>query len=187
MPHQRLCTKLRYYGISGDTLSWIMSFLTNRQQAVVVDGSQSPWKEVTSGVPQGSVIGPTLFLIFINDIQDNIQSRIRLFADDCVIYREIMTNSDHQILQQDLQQLSTWSSTWVMSFNVKKCAVLSITQKRKPYIFQYHLCNDPIPRANDSKYLGVTITDDLRWNKHCKNIRHKASRTLGLIRRTLSP
>ena len=124
-----------------DSLSWITSFLANRQQAVVVDGSQSPWKDVTSGVPQSSVIGPTLFLIFINDIQDNIQSRIRLFADDCVIYREIMTNSDHQILQQDLQQLSTWSSTWLMSFSVKKCAVLSITRKRKPSIFQYHLCN----------------------------------------------
>ena len=97
-----------------------------------------------------------------------------------------LTNSDHQILQ-DLQQLSTWSSTWLMSFNVKKCAVLSNTQKRKPSIFQYHLCNDPIPRANEYKYLGVTITDDLRWNKHCQNIRHKASWTLGLIPRTLSP
>ena len=88
--------------------------------------------------------------------------------NDCVIYREIMTNSDHQILQQDLQQLSTWSSTWLMSFNVKKCAVLSITRKRKPSIFQYQLCNDRIPRANEYKYLGVTITDDLRWNKRSK-------------------
>ena len=83
--------------------------------------------------------------------------------------------------------LSIWSSTWLISFNVKKCAVQSITRKRKPSIFQYHLCNDPIPRTNEYKYLGVTIIDNLRWNKHCQNTRHKAIRTLGLIRRTLSP
>ena len=74
-----------------------------------------------------------------------------------------------------------------MKFNVKKCAVLSITRKRSPSIYEYHLDTDALPRANNYKYLGVTITTDLRWNLHCQNIRHKASRTLGLIRRTLSP
>nr|XP_054774593.1 uncharacterized protein LOC129282754 [Lytechinus pictus] len=187
VPYQRLHSKLLYYGITGDTLNWIMSFLTNRRQAVVVDGTKSQWKSVTSGVPQGSVIGPTLFLLFINDIQDQIRSSMRLFADDCVIYREISKSTDHHILQQDLQQLSNWSSTWLMNFNVKKCAVLSITRKRVPGFYDYSLCNDLIPRASEYKYLGVTITADLRWNKHCQNIRHKASRTLGLIRRTLSP
>ena len=164
-----------------------MAFLSNRKQSVVVDGSQSSWRDVSSGVPQGSVIGPTLFLIFINDIQDNIKSSLRLFADDCVIYREIVTDDDHHILQQDLLQLSSWSATWQMKFNVKKCAVLSITRKRSPRIYAYHLDNDVIPRAKEYKYLGLTVTTDLRWNLHCQNIRHKASRTLGLIRRTLSP
>ena len=187
VPHQRLQIKLQFYGISGDTLNWIMSFLTDRQQAVVIDGTQSSWRNVSSGVPQCSVLGPTLFLIFINDITDQVQSKIRLFADDCVVYRDIASEVDHQILQHDLAQLSTWSSVWQMSFNVKKCGVLSITRKRSPSIFDYKLHNDVIPRPTEYKYLGVTVTPDLRWNTHCQKIRHKASRTLGLIRRTLSP
>ncbi|XP_011675592.2 uncharacterized protein LOC105443737 [Strongylocentrotus purpuratus] len=187
VPHLLLSTKLQYYGISGDSLQWIMSLLTDRQQAVVVDGSKSTWRDVTSGVPQGSVIGPTLFLLYINDIQDNIQSTMRLFADDSTLYREIRCPEDHQILKDDLQQLSRWSSNWMMDFNVKKCAILTITRKRTPSIREYHLSNGLIPRVKEYKYLGVTVAADLRWNKHCQTIRHKASRTLGLLRRTLSP
>ena len=103
------------------------------------------------------------------------------------VYRDIASAVDHQILQHDLAQLFTWSSVWQMSFNVKKCGVLSITRKRSPSIFDYKLHNDVIPRPTEYKYLGVTVTPDLRWNTHCQKIRHKASRTLGLIRRTLSP
>ncbi|XP_072182188.1 uncharacterized protein [Diadema setosum] len=187
VPHQRLRIKLQYYGISGDTLNWIMAFLSDRTQCVVVDGSKSSWQNVPSGVPQGSVIGPTLFLIFINDIQENIKSSLRLFADDCVIYKEILSDDDHHILQKDLLQLSSWSTTWQMKFNVEKCAVLSITRKRTPDTYTYRLGKDVIPRAKEYKYLGVTVTTDLRWNQHCQNIRNKASRTLGLVRRTLSP
>ena len=130
VPHQRLRSKLEYYGIIGDSQAWLMSLLSGRQQAVVVDGSQSSWRDVTSGVPQGSVIGPTLFLLYINAICDEPQSTIRLFADDCVIYKEIRDEDDHHVLQRDLQRLSTWSTDWLMSFNVKKCGVMSITRKR---------------------------------------------------------
>ena len=98
-----------------------------------------------------------------------------------------MTEDDHSKLLQDIQLLSIWSKTWLMNFNVKKCGVLSITRKRTPRIYQYKLLNEEIPRVNEYKYLGMTITADLRWNKHCQNIRKKASQTLGLIRRTLSP
>ena len=185
VPHQRLHTKLEYYGIIGDSQAWLMSLLSGRQQAVVVDGSRSSWRDVTSGVPQGSVIGPTLFLLYINDICDDLQSTIRLFADDCVIYKEICNEYDHHILQRDLQRLSTWSTDWLMSFNIKKCGVMSITRKRNSYIHVYQLLDEVIPRVNQYKYLGITITPDLRWNQHCQSIRHKANRTLGLIRRTL--
>ena len=120
VPHQRLRSKLENYGVIRDSQAWIMSLLCNRKQAVVVDGSRSSWSDVTSGVPQGSSIGPTLFLLYINDIQDNIQSPMKLFADDCAIYREICKEDDHQALQRDLQCLSTWSSDWLMNFNIKK-------------------------------------------------------------------
>ena len=187
VPHQHLHTKLQHYGITGDTSRWIMALLSNRQQAVAVNGSRSSWRSVTSGVPQGSVIGPTLFLLYINDITENIQSRMRLFADDSVIYRDISSEDDHRILHQDLQTLADWSTKWLMEFNIQKCAVLTITRKHKPSIHEYNLLNEIIPRVEQYKYLGVSVSKDLRWGTHCQNILHKANRTLGLLRRTLSP
>ena len=102
--HRRLALKMSYYGIRNGTLNWITEFLCGRQQQVVVDGETSEPAEVTSGVPQGTVLGPTLFLIYINDIADNINSTIRLFADDSVVYRQINSPDDHRILQEDLQK-----------------------------------------------------------------------------------
>ena len=147
-----------------------MSLLSNRQQAVVVNGSRSSWMPVTSGVPQGSVIGPALFLLYINDITANIQSKMRLFADDSVIYREIHTGNDYSILQQDLQTLSDWSMKWLMAFNIKKCASLTMKRKRVPIVNYYRLSNETIPRVDKYKYFGVTVTKDLRWNTHCQLI-----------------
>ena len=119
-PHER---KLKYYGIDGNTRTWINSFLTDRKQQVVVDNATSDTAPVTSGVPQGTVLGPALFLIYINDIADNISSNIRLFADDCVLYRTINNTSDNELLQEDLSKLEQWSNIWQMDFNVKKCAM----------------------------------------------------------------
>ena len=104
MGHLRLAQKLEFYGIRGKTLRWIRLFLLNRSQQVVVEGSYSTPCKVTTGIPQGSVLAPTLFLIYINDLVTDIQSTVRLFADDCLIYRPILTPTDHQILQEDLQK-----------------------------------------------------------------------------------
>ena len=104
VPHRRLLYKLDYYGIRGSTHRWISSWLSSRSQQVVLDG-QVP---VLSGVPQGSVLGPVLFLVFINDLPDNIRSSVRLFADDCVLYRNICSPSDCLILQDDLDRLAQW-------------------------------------------------------------------------------
>ena len=133
------------------------------------------------------MIGPTLFLLYINDITENIQSRMRLFADDSVIYRDISSEDDHSILQQDLHTLADWSTKWLMAFNISKCASLTISRKHKPSIHEYYLHNETIPRVEQYKYLGVTVSKDLRWASHCQTILHKANRTLGLLRRTLSP
>ena len=112
---------------------------------------------------------------------------MRLFADDSIVYREIVRPEDHTILQQDLDLLADWSSTWLMHFNVKKCAILSITKKRKPSHHLYTIFGESLERVDHHDYLGVTISHDLRWGKHCQKIKQKASRTLGLLRRTLSP
>ena len=156
--HQHLSAKLKFYGIRGSTLTWINAFLSNRYQSVSVNGHHSSWVEVTSGVPQGSVLGPALFLVYINDIQDNISSKIRLFADDSIVYRDISSPDDHKILQNDLQTLADWSKTWLMDFNIKKCATLSISRKKKPSIYQYSIHGEPLQRVDEHDYLGVTIS-----------------------------
>ncbi len=111
VPHQRLLGKLRYYGISGALNGWIEAFLSGRTQRVVVDGEKSTPAPVLSGVLQGSVLGLLLFLLFVNDITDGISSSAHLFADDCLIYREINSQEDSVILQVDLDKLVMWSHT----------------------------------------------------------------------------
>ena len=108
VPHERLLRKLSHYGIRGQTLSWIRAFLSNRSQRVVVDGVQSEPAPVISGVPQGTVLGPILFLLFINDLPNDLSSSVRLFADDCIVYRKIRTRTDSELLQRDLDISSQW-------------------------------------------------------------------------------
>ncbi|MEW8544204.1 MAG: reverse transcriptase family protein, partial [Candidatus Thiodiazotropha sp.] len=121
VPHQRLLGKLDHYGIRGNTHQWIKSFLSGRSQQVIVDGASSEKAPVISGVPQGTVLGPLLFLLFINDLPACVNSRTRLFADDCIIYRPIKMLQDCQQLQYDLVNLAEWESTWGMAFHPDKC------------------------------------------------------------------
>ena len=140
VPLERLLTKLDFYGIRGKMHSWIKAFLPSRTQSVSVNGVLSSSRPVVSGVPQGSVLGPVLFLLFINDISGSVQSNLRLFADDCVLYREVATHQDCLALQQDLIHcLPLWSKTWQLTFNVTKCYHLGITRKRIPVNFNYTL------------------------------------------------
>ena len=108
VPHQHLLIKLRYYGIQGTTFRWIQSFLSSRKQQVVVDEATSDKVPVISGVPQGTVLGPLLFLLFINDLPAYVESKTRLFADDCIVYRNVKTLQDFQALQNDLYKLTDW-------------------------------------------------------------------------------
>ena len=120
VPH-RMLYKLEYCGIRNDTLQWISAWLSGHTQKVILDGVCSDPAPVLSGVPQGSVLGPILFLIFINDLPDNINSTVRLFADDCLLYRNIRGSGDQQLLQDDLEKLALWEEAWLMKFNVAKC------------------------------------------------------------------
>ena len=129
--HQRLIRKLYHLNIDFDVVGWIASFLFKRVQRVVVDGDVSDYAPVQSGVPQGTVVGPMLFLIFIDDIRDGISSTTRLFADDCLIYREITSREDAQKLEDDIHKLHNWSRQWQMNFNIKKCNIMTITNARK--------------------------------------------------------
>ena len=117
VPYRRLAYKLEYYGIRNDTLKWITTWLPWRTQKVVIDGVSSD----SVPVPLGSVLGPILFLIFINDLPDNKNCIVRLFVYDCVLYRNIRMSVDQHILQDDLNKLAQWEEAWLMKFNVAKC------------------------------------------------------------------
>ena len=116
VPHRRILHKLDYYGIRGSTHKWINSWLSGRTQQVVLDCQASDPVPVLPGVPQGSVLGPILFLIFINNLPDNIRSSVRLFADDCVLYRNIYSIQDCLTLQEDLTSLGQWEADWQMNY-----------------------------------------------------------------------
>ena len=122
MPHERLFCKLDYYGIRGTYLEWIKEFFTDREQQVIIDNRFSAPSMVISGIPQGSILGPLLFQLFIDSL-------VKLYADDVLVIRSITTPTDHQTLQNDLTKLALWSATWQMPFNLAKCEHLTVTNK----------------------------------------------------------
>ena len=119
----------------GKLLDWIKDFLINRKQRVCVRGSFSDWVNITSGVPQGSVLGPTLFIIFVNDMPDVIKSMLLMFADDTKLYRTITSSYDCNILQQDIDHISTWGEQSLMSFNLDKCHVMTFGKSQRLYSY----------------------------------------------------
>ena len=184
--HKRLLRKLEHYGVVGNTHRWITKWLTQRTQTVVVDGESSTAIKVGSGVPQGTVLGPLMFLLYINDIGDEVHdSKLRLFADDCLLYREIRTRNDEEGLQQDLDKLTNWAKKWQMSFNAKKCFQLKITNKKSPINTEYKMSGHVIERINHHPYLGVELAEKLSWGEHINIITQKANRSLNFIRRNL--
>ena len=183
--HRKLCLKLNHYGVRGQTLMWIKNFLHNRSQRVVVNGKESSSTDVTSGVPQGTVLGPLLFLVYINDLPGRVKSSIRLFADDSYLYRVINTINDALQLQQDLDELVKWEQQWSMEFHPHKCKVLRITNKRKIVMFDYSMHNIVLEQVEQAKYLGVIIHNKLSWKPHVDYITKKANQTRAFLQRNL--
>ena len=139
-------------------MEWIEQLLTNRTQQVVVENKFSILTPVISDVPQVSVLGPLLFLLFINDLPISIDSLVKLYANDVLMYRSINDVSDHQILQDDLNKLVHWSTIWLMPFNLNKCEHLIITSKFSPSVYNYKLNGHTIQRVQAAKYLGLAIS-----------------------------
>ena len=185
VPHNGLLYKLFKSGIDNITLQWLKRFLEKRRQSVVLEGEHSYSVPVTSGVPQGSVLGPFMFLVFINDLPCYVKSRVRLFADDTVIYLTIKSESDCRQLQDDLHSLEKWESDWCMEFNPSKCNVIRVTRRRTPFKFQNKLHGKVLETADTTKYLRINLSHDLRWNYHVNEITTKANKTLNFLRRNL--
>ena len=183
VPHQRLLLKLKAHGIGNSMINWIEKWLIDRRQRVVVDGEVSNWKSVLSGVPQGSVLGPILFLIYINDLDDDITSKVLKFADDTKVFRKIKSDADRQHLQDDLNKLIEWSEKWQMLFNFGKCKCLHTGHGNENA--QYTMGGTELNTTVKEKDLGLTISADMKVSEQCGIAAAKANQILGLIRRNI--
>lgn len=186
VPHRRLLNKLSAYGIKGPVLNWIKDFLLNRKQKVTINGCTSKWENVTSGIPQGSVLGPVLFIIYINDLPDVIQNLSKIFADDTKMYSKINNRTDSTKLQDDLDNLIIWSEKWQMAFNVDKCKVIHYGQNnpQNPYTMMKDGERTKLTEDTEEKDLGVLFDRGLKFSNHIAACVNKANRMVGLIRRS---
>jgi hypothetical protein len=183
VPHAQLVTKLKSVGITGKLLNWISNWLSNRKQRVICNGSTSKWKSVLSGVPQGSVLGPLLFTIYINDLEDSIKSKLLKFADDTKLIGKVGTVTDIIDLKGDLQKLEKWSKTWLLPFNYEKCKVLHFG-KNNPNI-SYTFGDKDLQSVDEERDLGIIVTKDGKVEVQCGKVAKKANKILGLICRNL--
>ena len=184
--HTILLRRLKSYGISGNMYNWFADYLCGRTQRVVVDGVASGWFELTSGVPQGSILGPMLFLLFINDLPDVIPSSTStgLYADNTKLYKAITSHEDCDHLQEALSYADAWSKQSNIDFNASTCKILTISRRKSPIEAKYYLCSTELMRVDSEVDLGVTVTRNLSWNQHIIKIGSKANKMLGLLRRT---
>ncbi len=136
VPHNKLMVKVNQLGTVGNVNNWIENWLNNRKQRVVINGSASDWAPVTGSVPQGSVLGAVLFVIYINDIDLGLSNFIAKFADDTKIGHSVISDCDRQSLQEDLRKISAWSDRWEMPFNINKCHILQIGTRNKKYDYE---------------------------------------------------
>ena len=183
IPHRRLLHKLDFYGIRSNTKLWITNFLANRTQCTRVNGSCSKWYPVLSGTPQGTVLGPHLFLLYINDIHQDVSSTTRLFADDCLVYRPINSADDELALQKDLDSMVAWSQRWGMHFNPTKCEAIRVSRKRNPGLTSYSILGVNLTESRQITYLGIRIQNDLRWNEQTHHTATRATGVLNFLRR----
>lgn len=183
VPHRRLLLKLQSYGVKNNIFCWIKDFLHGRVQRVKVGASFSSDANVLSGIPQGSILGPLLFNIYINDLPNNINSHIKIFADDTKIF-----NSSHnsKLLQKDINSLLEWSDIWQLKFNFAKCKVLhcGLGNENKEYFFNTDTSNVKINSCSEEKDLGVIFDDKLLFDKHINKCISKANQVLGVIKRS---
>ena len=183
--HKGLLYKLNSVGITGSLLQWFKDYLNDRKQRVVLPGANSNWSFVKAGVPQGSILGPLLFLLYINDIVESINSSIRLFADDTSLY--IIVDSPIEAankLNSDLQKVHDWATQWLVTFNPLKSEAIIFSRKRaKPYHPPVLMENQPIIEVSSHKHLGIIFSNDCTWHEHLENVKAKAWKRINIMRK----
>ena len=183
--HLGLLYKLKTYGINGQLFEWFKAYLSDRKQSVIFEGYKSNTKLMTAGVPQGSVLGPFLFLLFINDITNNVTSNIKLFADDTSLY--VTVNDDDDLdtpaksLNDDLSSINTWANPWQILFNPNKTVAVTFTRKHNNHHPPLLFNNQTITQHEQHKHLGLTFNSKGTWSNHISNIYEKASSRLNIL------
>ena len=157
--------------------------MTNRRQRVILNGSPSDWEAVVSGVPQGTIMEPIFFLLFVNDVLNTLNCNVMLFADDDKLYSTINEEQDCINLQADLDSLVNWSKDWLINFNKKKCVVLRL---QRSIDFDYNIEDHKLLEVTEQADLGIIISNDLKPSKHIAKVASKANQRLGMIRRCFS-
>lgn len=166
VPHKQLIEKISSYKVEGKVLRWLQNFLTGRRQRVLVNGEASAWKDMTSGVPQGSVLGPLLFVMFINNLPDAVKhdSQVFLYADDTRIFRKIKEREDCDKLQEDLDELRKWTEKWLLHFHPEKSKYMRLGQTEiedTEYNMHYN-----INKTRTEMDIGVVIDNKLTFSDH---------------------
>lgn len=183
--HRILSAKLAAYGIHGNLLRWLISYLSNRSQIVAVKGFLSKPVELTSGVPQGSHLGPLLFIIFINDLVEHISSEVLLYADDLKLFRVVNGVNDCLMLQRDLDNIQNWCFRNKMYLNVDKCFYITFTTKKSQIQYEYHIGNQLLAQKSVAKDLGVYFDSKLNFKEHFEYISNRGYQLVGFIIRIM--
>ena len=187
--HAGLIHKLCGYGINGHLLDLIQSFLSNRQLKVVLDGQESACYSINAGVPQGSVLGPILFLLFINDLPDDLLSQIAIYADDTTVYdcqeeTDAFSMLDQaRCLESDLQDIVEWGKKWLVTFNAGKTKLLSVSKCHRATPFSIPMNGKDLPENNSFRLLGLTFSNSLTWNEYVEAIAKSAAQKVGSLYR----
>ena len=190
VPHNELLLKLWKLGITGSLWKWFEAYLKDRHHYVTIDNASSPLLPVISGVPQGSILGPLLFLIYINDLPEQVDyTSCYLFADDTKLLKAITDTDDELQLQQDLNTLNRWCIEWKLNLNVDKCSTMRLTlsSRSTQQRSSYSINNRDLETTHSQRDLGVVVQRDLLWTEHYNKISRKAYMALNLIRRILPP
>lgn len=188
VPHRRLLSKLEKYGLSGNVVRWIGDYLRDRRQRVVINGMTSQEVPVTSGVPQGSVLGPTLFILYINDLPDTVSANVRLFADDTKLFGPAQSLAECSSLQSDIDKLDSWAARWQMTFHPSKCKVLRIGSNHTHYEYKMLEGNTPVTLeiVDSEKDLGILTDRKLSFEEHINATAKKGNQLVGMIKRSFN-
>ena len=182
--HRGLLFKLRQKGIKGKLLTWISNYLSDRKQKVQINNATSSLLSVNAGVPQGSVLGPLLFLVYVNDIAENLLSLVRLFADDSSLFFSATNIQDIEgVINHDLAFISSWAKKWLVDFNPIKTVAMLFSLRPVDYLLSLNFNNTVINFVENHKHLGVTFSCNGQWKAHIENILNAAYRTLGIMRK----